>query len=107
MQTMGERVKAVRELKKMSQFEVSEKLGVNQTSYSKIERGGNTKHIIQLAKIFECDPVWLQTGKGFSPFSKTFQYLGGCTQVPLVNLKYLKEFLKDDHHSPTIAGQGQ
>jgi DNA-binding XRE family transcriptional regulator len=96
MKTMGERVRATRELRELSQWEVAERLGIYQTSYSKIERGGKTKYVVKLAAVLECDPIWLETGRGFSPFSKTLQFMSGCIQVPIIDSKKIREFLSKE-----------
>lgn len=96
MKTLGERLKAVRELRKLSQEALGEKVGIIQYSISLIEKGGNTKYIIGLADALGCDPVWLETGRGFSPFSKTLQFMSGCIQVPLINGNKVREFLSQE-----------
>ena len=54
--SLGKRIRALRELRKLSQEKVAEKCGVETSSVSRWETGGlspNSKHLTQLAKALE------------------------------------------------------
>ena len=63
MKNMGKRIKQKREELNMTQEELGEKLGVLRQTICKWENGDvqNIKrsYIAEMAKIFNCDPVWL------------------------------------------------
>jgi DNA-binding XRE family transcriptional regulator len=93
MKTLGERLKALRELRRLSQLELGDKIGVAQTAISAVEIGGATRLVVRLAQVLECDPVWLETGKGFSPFSTTLQYITHIMYVPLIAWEEINNFI--------------
>jgi len=48
---VGQEIKRVRELKKMNQTQISEQIGLDTSSYSRIEKKGNKLTVEQLEKI--------------------------------------------------------
>lgn len=73
MDTLAERVKAARKFRGLTQAQLAKNAGANQSDISKIERGDieRTTHIIGLATALRCDPRWLDTGDGPSPWSES------------------------------------
>lgn len=71
MNSLAERVRAARKFKNMTQAQLAKASGAGQSDVSKIERGDieRTTHIIGLATALGCDPRWLDTGDGPSPWS--------------------------------------
>lgn len=70
MDTLAARVLAARKLRGLTQAQLAEQSGANQSDISKIERGliERTTHLIGLATALNCDPRWLDTGDGVNPF---------------------------------------
>lgn len=70
METIAARAKAARKYAKMTQRQAEAASGVKQASISKIERGDTTRtmSLIALARIYRCDPNWLDTGDGPAPW---------------------------------------
>ena len=64
MKTLGERVKARRNELGITQKELGDLVGVSQNSITKIENGGNTTFITELASALGVDVMWLSTGTG-------------------------------------------
>lgn len=62
MKTLGERVKARRMELGITQKELGDRVGVSQNSITKIENGGNTTFITELASALGVDIMWLSTG---------------------------------------------
>lgn len=59
---IGEKIRQIRDLKGYSQEYISNKLGVSQRAYSKIERNEikiDWEKITQISKLFEIDPLEL------------------------------------------------
>lgn len=75
MNSLAERVKAARKYRNMTQMQLAKASGAAQSDISKIERGDieRTTHIIGLATALRCDPRWLDTGDGPSPWSENLQ----------------------------------
>lgn len=64
MNTLGERLKAARSEAGLTQTQLASEIGVSQNAIQKIEKGGETKYIIQLAKVLDVSAEWLQFGTG-------------------------------------------
>lgn len=62
MKTLGERVKARRMELGITQKELGDLVGISQNSITKIENGGNTTFITELASALGVDVMWLSTG---------------------------------------------
>lgn len=62
MKTMAERVKDRRAQLKMTQNELAELVGCSQPQIAKIERGGKTSLVVELAKALQVDAEWLKRG---------------------------------------------
>lgn len=65
--TIGERIKHVRKLRKLSQAELGEILGLTQGFIGHIESGRNQpsiKFVERMAKAVNCNTMWLATGSG-------------------------------------------
>lgn len=68
--TQGERVKEVRKFRKMSMEQFGERLGVQKSAISKIEKGdrGLTEQMLKaICREFNVDETWLRTGDGDMP----------------------------------------
>lgn len=64
MSTLAQRLKLARTQAGLSQTKLGEKIGVSQNAIQKIESGGETKYINQLAKALNVNSDWLQFGVG-------------------------------------------
>ena len=65
--TQGERVKAIRTEKKMTMEQFGEKLGVQKSAISKIEKGERSltnQMFLSICREFGINEVWLRTGEG-------------------------------------------
>lgn len=68
--TQGERVKEVRKFKKMSMEQFGERLGVQKSAISKIEKGDRslTEQMLKaICREFSINEEWLRTGDGEMP----------------------------------------
>ena len=64
---IGKRLKAIRELKGLSQTELGESLGIQYQHVSKYERGGSVptwENLIKMIELYEVNINWLLTGRG-------------------------------------------
>ena len=52
MNSLANRLKQARKAAGLTQAQLGEKIGVSQNAIQKIERGGNTTHIVQLSEVF-------------------------------------------------------
>ncbi|SPX84349.1 helix-turn-helix domain-containing protein [Moraxella ovis] len=66
MNTLAERLKYIRNLRKLSQQEVADLANISQPTYFKIESGitKRTGSILELANVLNVNPTWLATGQG-------------------------------------------
>ncbi len=64
MSSLAERLKQSRKDAGLTQAQLGEKIGVSQNTIQKIERGGNTTYVVQLAEVLGVSANWLQTGEG-------------------------------------------
>jgi phage repressor protein C with HTH and peptisase S24 domain len=62
METMGDRVRQRRKELGMSQADLAAAAGCSQPSIKKVEAGGNTTLILEIAKALQVDPDWLKSG---------------------------------------------
>ena len=62
MNSLGERLKERRKQLGFTQGHLAMLVGVSQNAIQKIEAGGNTSHVIALAKALGVTPDWLQYG---------------------------------------------
>ena len=64
--SIGERLKYARTLRKMSQTQLGKKIGVTQGTIAQIENGDtkNSSHLFDLSVVLKISMKWLQTGKG-------------------------------------------
>ena len=72
--TQGERVREVRKSLGLTLDKFGEKLGVQKSAISKIERGESNltdANIIAICREFNVDYIWLKTGKGDNIFVDT------------------------------------
>lgn len=61
----GRRLYEARDRKRLTQAQVAARLQISQGTLSELERSGDgSSLVVQFAQIYECDPVWLATGKG-------------------------------------------
>lgn len=64
MNTLSERLKFARTQANYTQVKLAEEVGVSQNTIQKIEKGGETKYVNQLAKALKVNLEWLQFGTG-------------------------------------------
>jgi SOS-response transcriptional repressor LexA len=66
MDTLARRVKAARARLELTQQQLADAAGLQQSDISKIERGGiqKTTAIPALSRVLRCNPHWLDTGDG-------------------------------------------
>jgi phage repressor protein C with HTH and peptisase S24 domain len=62
MENMGDRVRLRRNELKLSQAKLAEIVGCSQPTIRKIEGGGNTVLVLELAKALQVTPEWLKSG---------------------------------------------
>lgn len=85
MNTIGDRVKAVRSLRRLSQLDLSEKIGLSTPSISSIEnnRSAPTETLLNLAKVLKVDPNWLIHGEGVTPEGIELHAISKTIEIPL------------------------
>ncbi|MCE8006315.1 helix-turn-helix transcriptional regulator [Aestuariivita sp.] len=62
---LGNRLAAVRNMARLSQEEMSQKLGISRSAYQNYERGQRdlTAHLmLQIYEVFDVDPLWMLEG---------------------------------------------
>ncbi|SAI47303.1 transcriptional regulator [Bordetella ansorpii] len=59
---MGQRAQRRRKELKLTQRDLAARLGVSNPTIVKIEQGGRTRHLVELAKALEVPLAWLKTG---------------------------------------------
>lgn len=62
--TRGDRVRFAREMRKISQRELGEMIGLTHRSIGKIEGGGDTRYISSIAQALGVSRNWLEQGDG-------------------------------------------
>ncbi len=118
--TQGERVKAIRTEKKMTMEQFGEKLGVQKSAISKIEKGERSltnQMFLSICREFGINEVWLRTGEGgienmFTKLSDDDRYsinlgkfsitenqlaknmLNAIAEASPEKLKHIEEFMK-------------
>jgi transcriptional regulator with XRE-family HTH domain len=66
LKRFGQRLKALRKARALSQEELAEKAGFSRSYYTEIERGKRNVSILNIVKLAECLEVPLQTLLDFS-----------------------------------------
>lgn len=97
--TYGERLRAARKHKKLSQTELANKSGVGQGSISKIERGDqeSSAYDVELAFALDVNPLWLKNGNNeFMP-----RWLAITATIP--GLQGPVEIESNASHAPTLG----
>jgi transcriptional regulator with XRE-family HTH domain len=68
MESVGKRIRRLREDRKLSQEQLAKRIGIKQGSLTQIETGITkapaASTLVAMARVFEVDPAWLMTGKG-------------------------------------------
>ncbi len=66
MNTLAERLKYIRNLRKLSQQEISDKVGIKQPTYQALESGKveKTTFLLDISRVLNVNPNWLATGQG-------------------------------------------
>src|SRR5688572_30588410 len=84
METVGERVKALRKKHRWSQTDVGEKVKRTHSAIASIERNATAPDdVIQaLAKLFKCSEEWLRTGEGEVPKGLVIPIQKGANESP-------------------------
>lgn len=90
MNTIGERVKAIRKSLGLTQTEFGEKVGITKGTLSALESGagGLSNHVHRsILREFNVNPVWLDTGEGsmfleLSPEDEIGRFFGDVTDLP-------------------------
>lgn len=74
--TFGQRLKELREARKLTQDQVAQAVGIKQGSFTQLETGKSKRPssvtLTRLGRYFEVDPEWLLTGKGQQTPVETF-----------------------------------
>ena len=93
---LGNRVKEIREAKKLSQAELAEKVGVSQQAIGLLEQRNSksSKFLVELANALEVSPEWLKTGKNSQNIIDT-----NYTPAELL-AQQLKQFASEGKLSP-------
>lgn len=93
---LGNRVKEIREAKKLSQAELAEKVGVSQQAIGLLEQRNSksSKFLVELANALEVSPEWLKTGKNSQNIIDT-----NYTPAELL-AQQLKQFTNEGKLSP-------
>lgn len=93
---LGNRVKQIREAKKLSQAELAEKVGVSQQAIGLLEQRNSksSKFLVELANALEVSPEWLKTGKNSQNIIDT-----NYTPAELL-AQQLKQFTNEGKLSP-------
>lgn len=84
--TKGERIKAARERRGLTQSALAEKMGIPYQSISQWERNvRNPKYetVKKIAAALDCDPEWLQTGVTDKEFRASLEELSGAVKKAL------------------------
>lgn len=96
MDSLAKRLKYARKLRELTQAQLSEKSGVNQSDISKIESGAHQKStsLMALARALAFNPDWLDSGNGvmqshaveqpLAPYGNT-EALPNLGKVPLID----------------------
>lgn len=104
MSTLAQRLKQARTESGLTQVELAKEIGVSQNTIQKVEKGGETKYINQLARALKVNAEWLQFGTGEQhPTPRKIESnvgeLGGFNlwnrETPLDDDEYEVPFLKD------------
>lgn len=70
--SIGDRIRWLREVRKMTQVELAERVGIKQSSLSNLETTNSRKPaastLLKLAAILEANTEWIMSGKG-DPFN--------------------------------------
>ena len=66
MTDLANRISSMREQRGMTQQQLADQSGLQQSDISKLERGDSKKttEIVGLARALRCNPFWLDDGKG-------------------------------------------
>ena len=93
---LGNRVKEIREAKKLSQAELAEKVGASQQAIGLLEQRNSksSKFLVELANALEVSPEWLKTGKNSQNIIDT-----NYTPAELL-AQQLKQFTNEGKLSP-------
>lgn len=86
--SLAQRLKEARTEREWTQVDLSKKSGVRQSDISKIERGVTNRPIglLALANALQCDPYWLETGRGQkTPSVSNVTPAKVRTRVPLIS----------------------
>lgn len=62
-QAIGARIKLRRKQLKLTQEQLADQANLTQAAIAKIERGGATRHIADIAKALDVSPNWLLSGE--------------------------------------------
>lgn len=104
---IGDRIKAIRLSKKLYPKDVSAEIGMLQTSYSKIERGGNTSvsTILKIAKVLGVSPA--QFFEDTDHVADPAEKIGFVVKADFENLKRVVELLvqRFDERFPPKTGK--
>lgn len=85
MNTLGDRIRAVRLEKKLTQEQLGKKVGVGKSSVSQWESGLTKSlaggNLLRLAEALDVKPTWLETGKGEKYWKEATGYLDGYYNI--------------------------
>lgn len=110
MDNFAKRLKYARKLRGLTQAQLSEKSGVNQSDISKIESGTHQKStsLIALAKALNFNPTWLDSGDGtmqsHTAEEPRAEYntspVKTCQQIPLISWVRAGDWGQIEDHLP-------
>ena len=95
--TQGERVKEVRKTLGLTLEKFGEKLGIQKSAVSKIEKGENSltdSNIKAICREFSVDYLWLTTGEGEMFVENDFELMGIIDRILTGDNEFHKKLLK-------------
>ena len=94
MDTIGQRVKAIRLEIGLTQVQLAKKAGMKQSTLSDLERGRNdsTMELVNLASALNCRPEWLMKGKGDKYYGLQDVYLSPAKIKENSNLVEINQY---------------
>lgn len=106
MNTLGKRVKAARKYAGLTQIQLADRAGMDQTTISKLEKGHNDKSAfcVRIAVACGVSPVWLETGQGeMLPRQSSDPTVSGANVDPLQVHEATVVQLEDFKRVPLIS----
>ncbi len=101
--TIGKRIREIRKNKGMSQEEISDLLGISQSTYQRIENGDTNSwaaHLEKLTEVLEFKPedLFLEENNNFNNKGQTgglaFQNIGSINTINSISDKLIEQYEK-------------